>query len=228
MPDPDSPKLKIHQKFGALESLIFKFGNLGLVAIEPGPLPRREIPYTDFLLFPRPIDDSLAAAAHLWVEARECPIFCVRKDFEAFSTAGFGPHKFNIVEGYREISVEGGSITFIPAAHEKTHGLRGILTEFFDAWGMRAKKAFHLKLKSRNQPPVLFLANPLIDSLDSKILCEESPSRIIALGGYPEAEWARVSQFFSVPIEPAHRIIKELKTNPLHLSPDFGPDEQTV
>ncbi len=221
-------KIKLHQRWSTSDSLLFKYGKLGLIAIEPGALPRRDIPFTDYLIFPRPIIDSRAAAAHLWVEARECPIFCVGDDLEAFQKAGFGSHKFNLIDGYREISVEGGSISFYPAGREKNIGIKGILSELFEAWGLRPKKSFHVRLKTRNCPPTLFLANPMIEALDAKLLTEEKPGRIVAMSGFPEADWERAQKLFNQPIEMAYQLIPKIAANPDFLSPEILVEESQV
>jgi hypothetical protein len=228
MPDADSSKLKLHQRWSEANSLIFNYGNLGLMAIEPGPLSRRDIPFTDYLIFPRPIPANQEAAAHLWVEARECPIFCVKDDLENFLRAGFGSHKFTVLEGYREISVEGGSVTFYPAGQEKHVGIKGILSELMEAFGLRPKKSFHVKLKTRNCKPTLFLANPMIEALDVRILSEEEPGRIIALPGYPDTEWLPVAKVFGKPVELAYQVIPKIGMNPHYLNPEAKVEEQSV
>ncbi len=213
--DTKNPDKSLH------DSLIFKFGNLGRIAIEPRYIHRRDLPYVDYLIFPRQIPAKKVTAAHLWVESRECPIFCVRTEIENFQRAGFGLHKFNVVEGFREISVEGGSILFYPAARERHLGIKGLVSDLFEAWGLRQPTSYHLKLKSRNAPPLLILVNPMLEKLDVQILNEEKPAHIIGLAGFADTEWKRVEKHFSQRILLEHEVLNLLKEKPLALSPEL-------
>jgi hypothetical protein len=228
MSDSDRTNTNISEENENLDSLIFKFGNLGKIAIEPSIMARRDLPFIDYLIFPRPIPDSKISSAHLWVESRECPIFCVKDDLDAFQKAGFGPHKFNLVDGYREVSVEGGAVSFFPAAQEKHLGMKGLLFELLDAWGLRPIRSYHLKLKTRNSEPLLVLANPILERIDVKILCEEKPAKIIALPGYPEADWKKLEKLFGMKIYLYHEALNRLNKDPRYFSPADRTQEASI
>jgi hypothetical protein len=182
-------------------NLILSLGSFGPLCLQPDEINEEELQRARYVVFAEPIADEKFAVAVEWAAHSQAPIFCTQSDLKRFVREGFGAYRFNTLGGFREVGFEEGSLKFIPARPPRANGLRGILRELADVWGLTARNAFHVVAKSKRGETLLYLNNPFMDRSEWSLLKEDAPRRVYGNPRYPAFYWLALSEKLGTNVE---------------------------
>lgn len=170
---------------------------LGKILVQPERYEEEEIKEIDVLIIPVPLADRELEAAEECLANSNVPAFCAKPEISRLDSMGFGSYRFYKLDGFEEISFSGGTITFYPAKVKK-QGLSHKLKLFFKGLfsSTYEDQAFHFVVSGHGEPAVLFLASPLLDSVDWELLNKINPRYIVGSNHYKPSEWKAVEKRF--------------------------------
>jgi hypothetical protein len=201
---------------------------MGQLVLQPSSIDPRLLSEASLVIFPLRIERKGLSTIVEWAAATQVPIFCRAQDIPTLEEEGFGAYRFLKLEGYREVDFQGGTIEFFPARRRKEGGLKGRLASLADFFGWSPKpNGFHVRIRPKNERPVLFLASPEVDSVEWTLLIRDNPSSIVAFDDVvTDDERGLLEKRFNAKIL-ASSSVGELVTQPLP-STDVSPTKKQI
>jgi len=155
---------------------------MGQIVFQPSSADPHLLAETSLAVFPTEIERKNLHAVVEWAAATQIPIFCRALDIPSLEKEGFGAYRFLKLEGYREVDFQGGTIEFFPARRRQAKNFSGYLRSVGEFFGWSPKpQGFHVRLRPKNEHPILVLASAEIDSVEWTLLTRENPSQIVAM-----------------------------------------------
>lgn len=165
-------------------SLIVQSSSMGKIALQPVATDPKLLSETSLAIFPCPIERKDLGSIVEWAAATQIPIFCRGVDIPQLEREGFGSYRFLKLDGYREVDFQGGTLEFFPARPRRQAGLRTQLRTVAEFFGWSSgPTSFHVRIRPKNERPVLVLAGAEIDNVEWALLNRENPSAVVALDG---------------------------------------------